>query len=79
MYEEYTYTFVNPFHVQSLRIIATDDPEYNLTCKDMRKALQAMNKAPDSEMAYMLKSFSAESTSMACLSCDDNTFSILKT
>ena len=43
----------------------------------MRKALWAMDKAP--EMAYMLKRFTTESTFMARLSCDFKTLPIMKT
>lgn len=43
----------------------------------MRKALWAMDKAP--EMAYMLKRFTTESTFMARLSCDFKTLPITKT
>ena len=76
-YEEYVYTVVNPSAVESLPGIATDDPEHNLTCRDMRKALWAMDKVP--EMAYMLKSFTTESGFMARLNCDAKTLPIVKT
>ena len=58
-YEDRVFTVINPGTVESLPGICIDDPVYNLTCADMRKALIACAKAP--EMAYMLKRRTIES------------------
>ena len=75
-YEGCTYCVINPSSEESLPGIATDDPERNLTCRDMRKALWAMDKAP--EMAYMLKKYSSESAFLARLNCDSESLRIVK-
>ena len=75
-YEGYKYTVVNPSSVEALPGIAIEDPETNLTCKDMRKAIWALAKVP--EMAYMLKRHSVESAFMSRLDCETENLPIVK-
>ena len=67
MYNGHLYSVINPSPVESLPGIVIDDPERNLTCRDMRKALWARHKAP--EMAYMLKHHQVESAFLSRLNC----------
>ena len=67
---------VNPSAEEALPGLVPEDPEKNLTCRDMRKVLWALNKAP--EMAYMLKSYSSECEFMARLNCDADTLRIVR-
>ena len=76
-YEGYTYTVINPSPVESLPGIGIENPEQNLTCKDMRKALWALSRAP--EMAYMLKRVSVESAFISRLNFDFHNVPIVKT
>ena len=75
-FEGEVYTVVNPSKVESLPGIAIEDPEGNLTCRDMRKALWALRRAP--EMAYMLKHFNHESAFLGRLQCHPGALPIIK-
>ena len=71
------YTVIHPSRVESLPGIPIYDPENNLTCRDMRKALWALGKAP--EMAYMLKHYNHESSFLSRLNCDSARLPVVKT
>ena len=63
--------------MESLPGIPVHDPEANLQCRDMCKALWALSKAP--EMAYMLRSFKAETSFLARLRMHTEDVPIVKT
>ena len=76
-FEGDVYTVVNPSRVESLPGIPIHDPESNLTCRDLRKAIWALGRAP--EMAYMLKHYNHELAFFSRLNCDSRTLPIEKT
>ena len=76
-FEGDVYTVVNPSRVESLPGIPIDDPESNLTCRDLRKAIWALGRAP--EMAYMLKHYNHESAFFSRLNWDSRALPIEKT
>nr|VWO99258.1 N/A [Ganoderma boninense] len=67
-FENQCFTVINPSRVDFLPGIRVGDPDQNLTARDLRKAVWAIDKSP--EMAYMLRSSHSDSSLLLRLNCD---------